>query len=56
MFQYKIMAFVGYGLFKHTGMTFLASAQLYDAFRSPVPTHKMSQIKDFENCLGALTV
>lgn len=42
MFQYKKknMGFMGYGLFKHTGVTFQASVQLYDAFRSPVTTHK----------------
>ena len=40
MFQYKNMVFVGYGLFKHTGLTFQASVQFCDAFRSPVPTHK----------------
>ena len=41
MFQYKKnMVFVGYGLFKHTGVNFQASVQLHDAFRSSVPTHK----------------
>lgn len=40
MFQYKNMVFVGYGLFKHTGLTFQAAVQFCDAFRSPVPTHK----------------
>ena len=40
MFQYKNTVFVGYGLFKHTGLTFQASVQFCDAFRSPVPTHK----------------
>lgn len=49
----KYMASVGYGLFKHSGVTFQASVQLYDVFRSSVPTHKnVSDERFYKLCMN----